>query len=110
MDTVAIHSHDFADAEWPFTDPTNTVAISTVRVFREGFPILRVSHDPDGDWQVLCDTTVEPSDGLVVCLGCAYQRDKSIGELADLPRGWTAWRDSVGGRWHRELSPADDEA
>lgn len=108
MDTVPIHSHDFPAQEWPFADPVNVVAISTVRVFREGFPILLVSHDADGDWQVLCNTTAEPSDGMVVCLGCAYQRDKTIGELANLPRGWMAWRDSVMDCWHREPSASDE--
>jgi hypothetical protein len=109
MDTVERHEHDFPESEWPFADPENVVAISTVQVFRQGLPIRRISHDRDGDWQVLCGTTLDVKDAIVVCLGCAYQRDKTIGELADLPRGWTAWRDQVGGPWEREEKPSDDE-
>ena len=109
MDTVKSHQHTFLDQEWPFADPVNAVAISTVKVFRQNYPILRVSHDLDGDWQVLCGTTVESKDGMVVCLGCAFQIDRSIGELADLPLGWHAWREKVGTPWIREESDVDDE-
>jgi|RhiMethySRZTD1v2_1073278.scaffolds.fasta_scaffold3796832_1 hypothetical protein len=109
MATVEPHEHDFRKSEWPFADPVNAVAISTVQVFRQGLPIRRVSHDQDGDWQVLCGTTVDVKDAIVVCLGCAYQRDMTIGELADLPLGWTAWRDHVGGPWEREEKPPDED-
>ena len=85
------------------------MAISTVQVFRQGFPILGVSHDYDGGWQVLCGTTSDAKDGIVVCLGCAYQKDKTIGELADLPLGWTAWRDRVGGPWEREQKAEEED-
>jgi hypothetical protein len=107
MNTVEPHNHDFPNSEWPFPVPENVVAISTVQVFRQGFPILRVSHDYDGDWQVLCGTTTDVKDAMVVCLGCAYQRDKTIAQLSDLPRGWTAWRDYVGAPWQREQKDED---
>jgi hypothetical protein len=81
------HRHSFVDSEWPFSDPINTAAFTTVRVVRDGYPVLLVSHDEEGDWQMLCGTTNDTADALVVCLGCAYQRDRSIGELADLPPG-----------------------
>jgi hypothetical protein len=109
METVEDHPHSFLPSEWPFSDPPNVLAISTTKVFDENLPILRVSHDYDGDWQVLCGTTTEIEYALVVCLGCAFQRDMSIGELADLPRGWTAWRDYVGGPWDREQKELEDD-
>ena len=109
MDTVEAHHHDLGGEAWPFADPENAVAISTVQVFHHGYPILRVSHDMDGDWQILCGTTVQTKDGMVVCLGCAFLRDRSIGELADLPMGWTAWRDHVGGAWEREEKALEQE-
>tara|TARA_R110002124_G_scaffold16091_1_gene69016 strand:- start:350 stop:709 length:360 start_codon:yes stop_codon:yes gene_type:complete len=93
MTTIARHKHEFSRSEWPFSDSANVVVISTVQVFRQGFPILRVSHDYDGDWQILCGTTLDTKDAIVACLGCAYQRDKTIGELADMPRGVTLWAD-----------------
>ena len=109
MDTVETHGHEFPNSEWPFSDPENGVAISTVQVFRQGFPILLVSNDYDGDWQVLCGTTVDTKDAIVVYLGCAYQRDKTIADLADLPLGWRAWRDHVGGPWEQEQKAPDED-
>lgn len=112
MKTVQQHPHSFSDSEWPFAVPINALAISTVRVFREGYPVLRVSHDEDGAWQVLCGTTTDFDHCQVVCLGCCYQLDAGIGELADLPLGWGAWRKSVAEPWVREVNPpeGDDDA
>ncbi|MDQ3286665.1 MAG: hypothetical protein M3Q42_00120 [Pseudomonadota bacterium] len=110
METVAPHPHAFDEADWPFAEPVNALSVSTVRVFREGYPVLRVSHDEDGDWQVLCDTTINLEHCVVVCLGCCYQRDSTLGEIADLPLGWTAWREFVGGPWSREPKSEDDDA
>lgn len=111
MDTVEQHQHEFLTSEWPFAVPENVAAISTVQVFRQGLPILRVTHDDDGDWQILCGTTSDAEDGIVVCLGCAYQRDKTIGDLSDLPLGWVAWREYVGAPWEREQRmPEQDES
>src|SRR5687768_2803603 len=109
METVEPHPHGFSQSDWPFADPTNAAVISTVRVFRDDYPILCVSHADDGDWQILCGTTNEPGHLFVVCLGCCYQRDKTIGEMSDLPLGWTAWRDYVGGPWHRERAAAEND-
>lgn len=109
MDTVAEHPHAFESGEWPFADPVNTAAFTTTRVLRDGYPVLLVSHDDDGDWQFLCDTTNDTADGLIVCLGCAYARDITIAEVADLPRGWQARRDSASSPWLRSVCDADDE-
>ena len=104
------HTHTFPEAQWPFDDAVNTAAFTTTRVLRDGYPVLLVSHDQEGDWQFLCGTTNDSEDGLIVCLGCAYQRDNSLGELADLPVGWQAWRDALGDQWKRSPSePEEDE-
>lgn len=98
-----------APSEWPFADPVNALAITTKRVLYEGHPVLLVTHDDDGDWQILCGTTNDPADGLVVCLGDMYEKERSLGQLCDLPRGWRAWRDSPTGSWTREPNPSDEE-
>jgi len=100
---TAPHSHTFSADEWPFSDPPNALTITSVRVI-DGLPILLVTHDVDGDWQILCGTTNASDDGRVLCLGCAFQRDRSIGQLADLPLGWCAWRDELGAPWKRDLN------
>ena len=110
METVAAHGHGFSDQEWPFADSPNAATITTVRVIEDAFPILLVSHDDDGDWQVLCGTTNESGDGRILCLGCAFDRDRSIGQLADLPLGWRAWRKAPGSAWQRERNDSDGDA
>ena len=100
-DTVSGHTHQFAPRSWPFGDASNTVAFTNHRVLREGHPVLLVSHDHDGDWQFLCGGE-DPGECLIVCLGCAFENDRTVGLVADLPIGWRAWRDSVNDCWHRE--------
>jgi len=104
------HQHSFNEAEWPFDEPVNTMASLTRPVLRGDLPILLVSHDEDGDWQFLCGTTTDPKDAAIVCLGCAYQKDRSIGLLADLPLGWQAWGDTINDSWKREPSEYDTES
>lgn len=99
------HTHAFAN--WPFDDPINTAAFTTRPVLEQGVPVLLVSHDEDGDWQFLCGTTTELDDCKIVCLGCAFERDPTLAEVADLPLGWMAERDALGDEWVRFL-PEDD--
>jgi hypothetical protein len=91
---MATHKHTFAASEWPFSDPADAMAYSTLNVLVENAPVLLVTHDDDGAWQLLCGITNRTEDGRIVCLGCMFERDPTIGALADLPRGWQAWRSS----------------
>jgi hypothetical protein len=101
------HPHAFSDAEWPFAEATNVAVFSTRRV-ADGHPILFVTHDAeDGAWQILCGTPNRSSDALVRCLGCLFEQDPTIGELADLPPGWCAFRASAKSPWYRR--PSDPE-
>ncbi len=105
---MSTDSHTFRPADWPFSDPTDVAAFSTRPVIEDGFPILLVTHDDDGYWQVLCGTTNRTEDARVVGLGEMFERDRSIGELADLPQGWRAWRESVSASWKRERMEPDE--
>jgi hypothetical protein len=95
------HAHKFSKEEWPFEDSENTATLSTTKVMKEGFPVLLITHDEEGGWQILCDTTNDPKDALLVCQGCAFEKDRTIGELADLPFGWEARRKSKDSPWIR---------
>ena len=96
--------------DWPFSDPPNIRTITTRQVLEDGYPILLVTHDEDdGCWQILCGTTNDPDDGRIVGLDCMYDKDPSIGELADLPLGWKAWRDAPDQAWIREVYEAESE-
>ena len=34
-----------------------------------------------------------------MCLGCVYERDATLSDIADLPRGWSAYRAAIGEDW-----------
>ena len=87
---------------WPFDEAPDTACITTRLVLDEDAPILMVSHDEDdGGWQFLCGSTDDPEDGRVIGLDCALDLDPGLAELADLPLGWKAWRDSPEHEWDR---------
>ena len=102
MESVEEHRHSFLPGNWPFAEPTNTLSYTSASVLGGQFPILLVFHDHDGEWQFLHGEVEEQHECKIICLGCIYERDSSIGSLSDLPAGWMAFRDSVGASWQRE--------
>jgi hypothetical protein len=101
------HAHAFPEAEWPFSEPSDTLAITTDLVAKEGYPVLVVTHDHEGSWYVLCGTTMEADDWKTTCLGCAYEKNPEIGQWATLPAGWYAQRESASSPW--ETGPLEDD-
>jgi hypothetical protein len=88
--------------DWPFKDPENVAAMTERQVTHGGQPILLVAHDADdGMWQFLAGGPVEMADAMIVSLGEVFTIDPSVGELADLPLGWTAERSASGQPWRR---------
>ena len=86
---------------WSFDQAPNVAAITTRQVL-EGLPVLLVVHyTDDHSWAFTCGTTDETSDGRVMCMAEALRLDKSLAEVADLPPGWGAWREKIGGAWQR---------
>lgn len=86
---------------WPFKEAKNLGVLTTNRVIEDGYPILLVTHDEDGDWQFLCGTTSKPKHGRLVCLNTIVEDHPSVAELADLPVGWRAERDGPDMPWQR---------
>jgi hypothetical protein len=93
------HTHDFPD--WPFKDAVSTAAFCTTHVAQRRLPALWVSHDTNGDWQFLDDSTDDPGEPVLLCLGCVLESDATLAQISDLPRGWSALRETVGGSWER---------
>jgi hypothetical protein len=90
------------DSDWPFDQAPNVAAI-TVRAVLEGAPILHVSHDKDDHgWQFLDGREVDVEEARVVGMGEVLKLDPSLIEIADLPPGWIAWRESPSGPWNRQ--------
>ncbi len=98
-------------SDWPYEDAKNTAAISTKPVFQGGLPILWIFHDEDdGSWQFMCGTTTETSEAMVVALERVVKLDPTVMEVADLPLGWMAWRDSPKDAWKRAPNVQPPEA
>jgi hypothetical protein len=97
-------------APWPFADPPEAATLTTVHVLDRSRPILLVTHDEDdGMWQVLCGTTAEAADCRLVSLHSLVEQDPSLADLADLPLGWCAWRESADSPWMREPTPQEED-
>ncbi len=88
--------------EWPFGDPANVASLTVRQVTHGGQPILLVAHDAsDGMWQFLTGGPLRMADAMIVSLRHVFNLDPTVGELADLPLGWTAERPAVGQPWRR---------
>ena len=90
--------------EWPFADPKNVAVFTTTQVIRLRQPVLHVSHDDeDGAWQFHAGAQqVSAGDAMIVALCEMVEHDPTLCELADLPCGWFAERESIGSPWKRE--------
>lgn len=91
------------DEDWPFDQARNVAAITTRQVIELDYPILLVTHYEDDDsWAFLCGTTEDyTKDGRVIGMAEALGRDQTLRSVADLPPGWSAWREDKDSEWNR---------
>ena len=94
-------SGTFVQGPWPFPDPPDTSAFTTKRIAFERHPVLYVVHDADGSWQFLDGQDVTEDDIALVHLAHVVGANAGISELADLPRGSEAVRETEAGPWTR---------
>ena len=89
---------------YPFQDEPNTACIVCKHVLCEKKPILYASHDEeDGCWQFMCgEEHVFPEDARVIALAEAWELDASISQVADMPCGNFAVRESESSAWRIE--------
>jgi hypothetical protein len=91
---------------WRFADASNTAPFTSTHIFKQGLPILQVSHDEeDGSWQCHSGKTCTTRDLQIVGLDEVVRLDASMAELADLPLGGQAQRQSIKEPWLHELQP-----
>ncbi len=87
---------------WVFREPRNEATITVRQIIHEGLPILLVARDAeDGTWQFLTGGPFSTADALLVALHEIVERNPTVCELADMPTGWTAQRESVGSSWRK---------
>lgn len=85
---------------FPFRDKKNTATISCRHIMKDGKPILYVSHDADdGMWQFLCGCEHVTEDAMIVALEEIYRLDKTVSDIANLPYGHIAERDTKKNKW-----------
>jgi hypothetical protein len=91
------------DQDWPFDQAPNVAAISTRQVIELNNPIILVTHyEDDESWAFLFGTTKDyTNDGRVIGMGEALDLDQTLRSVADLPPGWSAWRESKDSEWVR---------
>ena len=95
-------TRDDPNDPWPWDQAPNVAAI-TLRSILDGAPILHVAHDADDDgWQFLDGNPVDTDDARLIAMREVLHLDPTLREIADLPPGWIARRDVVGGDWTRE--------
>src|SRR5215470_14700765 len=88
---------------WLFDDPPNVAVFTTKLIAAQQQPVLLVTHDDDGAWQFLpLKGELRIRDAAVVSLRSMIERDRTLAELADLPVGWRAWRESQDSPWLRK--------
>jgi hypothetical protein len=99
---------------WKFPDSPDTGVYTTRQVFVEGELLSLVSHDLDGDWQFLHDEEDDEEgelrdedDLMFVHLQEIVDRFPEVKQLADLPLGWMATRETAGESWAREPQPKE---
>ena len=90
------------DAPWPFDQPPDCAVITLRSIVLGGEAILHVTHDEDDHgWQFLGAGDADENDVMVVGLGSIVELDRSVREVADIPPGWHAWRQSTTSPWRR---------
>ncbi len=95
--------------DWAFPDPPHTQSYLSTSVHDGDEVVTYISHDSDGDWQFLGDRMADGGGPVLSCLHHPVDRDASLKEIADLPRGWYAEREAVGKAWSRHKLEAETE-
>jgi hypothetical protein len=96
-------------ADWKFPDKPHTKAFLSKAVQEGKEWITFVTHDlSDGAWQIFGETGVEEGGLKLTCLHHIVEKDPTLNELADLPKGWWAEREAPGQPWERYEHVPDD--
>ncbi|HTM18649.1 MAG TPA: DUF4262 domain-containing protein [Terracidiphilus sp.] len=99
-DSIGTNEERFSD--WKFPDKPHTKAFISKALQENKEWITYVTHDlSDGAWQILGETGIESGGPELACLHHMVEKDPTLAELADLPKGWYAERVAPGRPWER---------
>jgi hypothetical protein len=102
MENIRVHTHSYKKEDWPFDFGDETFAVTTKYVMNGEQPIIEVLHWEDGDWQFMCNTTDDPSDGMVICMGCIFEKFPWIARFKNLNPGYLSFFENETNQWHVE--------
>ena len=89
-------------ADCPFDQSPNVATLTRRGIIDGSEWIALVSHDEDdGGWQFIGPRGARMDEAMLVALRQIFERDASIAELADLPEGWQARRQTPESPWER---------
>lgn len=95
--------------DWKFSDKPHTKVFISKAIQEDKEWITFVTHDlSDGAWQILGETGIESGGPELACLHHMVEKDPTLTELADLPKGWCAERTAPGEPWERFESQAEE--
>ncbi|HTM08820.1 MAG TPA: DUF4262 domain-containing protein [Verrucomicrobiae bacterium] len=100
--TSACSRHHYDPRDWPFERPARIRAFAQEE--RRYGKVLAAFHEADGSWLFMSEPGADHKR-VEVCLGCLAAQDLSLGDIADLPRGWSARRRDDTAAWVRKPQP-----
>ncbi len=81
-------------------DKLSTYVFTTRYVIHMNSVIVRVIHDDEGDWQFLGEESdLKEEDAMIISLGEILQRDNSLIDIINIPRGKIALRNGYNQAW-----------
>ena len=96
--------------DWPWDQPPNCGVFTEKNIVHDGAPILHVTHDlEDHGWQFLGWGDAKPENGALASLAAIDKLDPTLREVAHIPPGWHAWRESREQPWTIEPNPYDQD-
>jgi hypothetical protein len=96
------------DSGWPFDQPPDVAAITSIYVLDGSQPVRQVIHySDDHSWAFTCGTTIELPNLKVVHMGHILEMDDTLRSIAHLEPGWSAYREGLGELW--EIEPEEEE-
>ncbi|SFV00461.1 hypothetical protein [Butyrivibrio sp. INlla21] len=89
--------------KYEFIDDKNTMVITTKNIVSKEKSIMLVSHDEDdGMWEFLEGEEVKEEDAMIISLYEMVSIDPTVNQIADLPLGYIAYRNSGHEDWVKQ--------
>ena len=82
-----------------FPENLNTAVLTSKYVLARESEIIYIAHHADGMWEFWGKEQIDESEIVVVALSDIINLDPTVLEVADLPNGFNALRESRNDKW-----------